>query len=254
MALEVLLVDDDPSLLGPFETMLRIKGCNVDTAVSCKEGIERYRSDPTRYNLIFTDLNQTPSGVDLIDAVRAINPQVPVYVITGGTTDPHLEQAAIDRLGRDHILKKPFRLQVISNIVENVEKPKISLFYFDTSVLHSYALLLRDAGYEEVHEHLIQEATQPQHISEQVLKDKSGLVFLSAHYTPLAVTAEGLNALKALKSHDVLQYVPVVVISANSTYYQEAILRGACDFLNITDINRLSNVAERYLPKTKHQS
>nr|WP_294510609.1 ATP-binding protein [uncultured Rhodopila sp.] len=81
----ILLVDDDEEVRVVAAEMLSLSGYRVLTAGSAAEGIERFRRDGDRIDMLVTDLVLPDglSGIDLADSLTAQRPGLPVLLITG---------------------------------------------------------------------------------------------------------------------------------------------------------------------------
>ncbi|MBU0628218.1 MAG: response regulator [Nanoarchaeota archaeon] len=107
--LRALVIDDEISTRDLFPRFLNRCRCSADVAETCKEGIEKFNVNPALYDLVVTDLNQTPSGTDIIQAVRtSTNPNIPVYIMTGGTDSQELYDKAKELVGEERFIQKPF--------------------------------------------------------------------------------------------------------------------------------------------------
>ncbi|MEJ2039703.1 MAG: response regulator [Desulfosarcinaceae bacterium] len=81
----ILVVDDEPSLVNIMETILRRHGYEVDTAPSGESAVAGFRENPT--DLVITDIRMPGmGGLDVLEAVKKIDPNVPVIVLTGHAT------------------------------------------------------------------------------------------------------------------------------------------------------------------------
>lgn len=102
--LTVLCVDDDPVALEQVAGLLRRAGAKVLTAGDGDQALESYR---TRLpDLVVTDLLMPGmDGLALSRAIRALDPDVPVFVATGAD-DPGLIVSALEQ-NVDHLLLKP---------------------------------------------------------------------------------------------------------------------------------------------------
>ena len=81
-ALRLLAVDDDPSVLGVLGAMARAQGHEVALAGSAKEALEQFR--PGAFDVVITDLAMPDmSGRQLAEAIKEIDPAVPVIIMTG---------------------------------------------------------------------------------------------------------------------------------------------------------------------------
>ncbi len=106
---ELLVVDDDASVLRFVERALVGLGYRVTAVPSPLVALARLQREPKRFRLLLTDLSMPEqSGVDLALAVRALLPELPIIIATG------YGQTAFEQLARvgDQfpILNKPFRL------------------------------------------------------------------------------------------------------------------------------------------------
>jgi DNA-binding NtrC family response regulator len=125
----ILVVDDEPvqrEMVGGF---LKKQGFNVSSAESGEKALELFRQES--FDLVLTDQKMANmSGLDLLQAVHAINPETPVILITAfGTIETAvaaLKQGAIDFLTKplnlDELL---YRIRQVSDryriIAENRE-------------------------------------------------------------------------------------------------------------------------------------
>lgn len=128
--LRVLLVDDDGDLRHVYASVLRDCGLEVDEAASADEAM---RSLPAHaYDVILSDI-QMPgmTGIQFLKAVRQIDLDVPVLLMTGA---PTLESAieAIE-YGAFRYLPKPIAVGVLEEAVERAAR------------YHAFASLKRDA-------------------------------------------------------------------------------------------------------------
>jgi len=83
---QVLLVDDDLIQVKIREAVLRKAGFEVESVNTAGDALDlvRARTESGELGLVITDhLMPRSSGADLVREIRAINPQVPVMVVTG---------------------------------------------------------------------------------------------------------------------------------------------------------------------------
>lgn len=77
----ILVIDDEESVRDAFSLSLRHEGYQVETAVSGEEGLERFAS--TSFDVVFLDLRMPGiDGVETLNRIRAVNPDVPVFIVT----------------------------------------------------------------------------------------------------------------------------------------------------------------------------
>src|SRR3990172_11820441 len=97
----ILVVDDEPVQREMVSGFLKKQAFNVTSAESGGKGLELFRQES--FDLVLTDQKMANmSGLDLLQAVHAINPETPVILITAfGTIETAvaaLKQGAIDYL------------------------------------------------------------------------------------------------------------------------------------------------------------
>ena len=83
----ILVVEDNPGVLGAMESVLRTQGYKITTATSLATAVERVRNNPD-LDLVITDyhLSGSETGKQVIAAVREIQgPTFKAIVITGDT-------------------------------------------------------------------------------------------------------------------------------------------------------------------------
>jgi signal transduction histidine kinase/DNA-binding response OmpR family regulator len=114
-AARVLVVDDEPSVVEVFEEFLATQGYTLTLAASGEEAVRRLPE--CRPDIILTDLNLPGlSGLEVMRAAKAIDPEVCVVVVTGYAS----ASTAIDALrqGAYDYVTKPFDLGDVLQIVE----------------------------------------------------------------------------------------------------------------------------------------
>jgi DNA-binding NtrC family response regulator len=113
----ILVVDDEAAqrdILGGF---LRKQGFDVQTVASAPEALARLREEPV--DLVLTDVKMPGmSGLDLLREARALNPELPVVVLTayGNVTDA----VAAMRDGAVDYLTKPVDIDAVLHRVRKV--------------------------------------------------------------------------------------------------------------------------------------
>jgi GAF domain-containing protein/CheY-like chemotaxis protein len=107
-ALRCLVVDDEPSVGAVLGDILTSSGHSVTVVTSGAEAIERFRQEP--YELVFTDLAMPiVSGWQVARAVKALAPDVPVYLVTGFGVELSDEQRQANAV--DAVIVKPLKMQ-----------------------------------------------------------------------------------------------------------------------------------------------
>lgn len=111
MSASVLVVEDDNTLRKNICTFLVRQGYTVDSAANGTEGIEKLESACPDIALIDLFLPDT-DGIELMSRVRAIEPQIPIVIMTGTGS----VQAAVDAMkaGASDYLSKPLVLKELA--------------------------------------------------------------------------------------------------------------------------------------------
>jgi DNA-binding NtrC family response regulator len=100
----ILLVDDDPSLIESLTGLLENAGYAVSSASDGRTALEAASARPT--DLVLLDLRLGPeSGLDLLPRLKALRPEMSVIMITAlGSIENAVEAM---RLGADNFIVKP---------------------------------------------------------------------------------------------------------------------------------------------------
>jgi CheY-like chemotaxis protein len=83
-SIHVLVIDDNPVQLSIREAVLRDAGFLVSIATTGPGALALLTAATTPFQVIITDhVMPKVSGADFVRALRKINPQIPVLVVTG---------------------------------------------------------------------------------------------------------------------------------------------------------------------------
>lgn len=109
----VLVVEDEALAAMAIEDFLSRRGYRVTLAGDGMEGLARHRADPAR--IVVTDLRMPRmDGRRLIRELRAIDPHLPIIVMTGFLAIDIAEDELTDGTWRDlEVLRKPVSPQTI---------------------------------------------------------------------------------------------------------------------------------------------
>ena len=130
MRTRILIIEDDSTLAGSLKNALEREGYDVTTAEEAAEGLGSAKGQP--FDVVVTDLQlakglEPTAGLDLIRALHAAKPQLPVILMTAH----HTTQTAIEatKLGAfDYILKssdKRFMEELLDLVVRAVESKRL---------------------------------------------------------------------------------------------------------------------------------
>ena len=120
MVLKILVVDDEADIRVELAEYLETKGYRVEVAGNGREAFDKFEAAPA--DVVVADIKMPRGdGFDLIRRLRAIDPDVPIIVMTG-----HLSQAVRARseeLGATIMMEKPIVLrrliQLLKRLIES---------------------------------------------------------------------------------------------------------------------------------------
>lgn len=112
---KVLIIDDEDFIRELVKDFLEMDGVYCDAAATEASAMELIGHEP--FHLILLDRNLGEiKAEDFIVRIRAVNPHVPIVILTG---DPQCDQDYLTEIGADGIILKPFQ---VSEFMESVRK------------------------------------------------------------------------------------------------------------------------------------
>lgn len=113
----ILIVDDQEPHRDLMRSALTAEGFSIETAASGEEAIERMKS--RGFDLVLTDQRMHGmSGIDLMRAIRAQKPELPVIIVTAhGTVDTAVNAM---KAGATDYIQKPFTPDELLIVVQRV--------------------------------------------------------------------------------------------------------------------------------------
>ena len=115
----ILLVDDEKSIIDVYTQFLSDIGYNVVPAMDGMEAIEKFKKFKDSIDVVILDLNLPGvSGESVYDEIKKIKPEVKVIVTTGFSFNGEV-QKLLDR-GVESYLKKPFDMKELSHVLFSV--------------------------------------------------------------------------------------------------------------------------------------
>jgi two-component system cell cycle sensor histidine kinase/response regulator CckA len=107
----LLLVDDEEALLALLQKYLEKLGYEVHACAGPEIALERFRSDPSAYALVLTDLTLPGlSGEQMLEQMRASHPQLRAIVTSGYPYQPRATYVSF--------LQKPFLPKMLAEEIE----------------------------------------------------------------------------------------------------------------------------------------
>lgn len=117
----ILVIDDEASVRDILSRMLKVKGHYVVTASSGEEGIEKFKNG--NFDIVLTDLGMPKvSGLDVGRAIKSIDSNIPVAMITGWGIE--IDKEKLSENGIDLVLSKPFNFDQIVKLVSEAMRLK----------------------------------------------------------------------------------------------------------------------------------
>jgi two-component system NtrC family response regulator len=120
---QILVVDDEPTQLELIEGFLKKQGFATVLAASAKKALEIFRAEPI--DLVLTDQRMPDmSGLELVKALRAVNPEASAIVITAyGTVETAV--AAIKAGAVDYVTKPVNLDELLYRIAQVKERRRL---------------------------------------------------------------------------------------------------------------------------------
>lgn len=117
----ILVVDDDLGLRGAIAFDLQRKGYHVFQAANGREAFEIVKAN--QVDIVLSDVRMPGGdGVELLDKIKAHNPDIPVVMFITGFADIGLD-TAYDK-GADAVFSKPFDRKALFAAIESAMKKK----------------------------------------------------------------------------------------------------------------------------------
>jgi len=116
-ATSILVVDDEPSMLGYMRTLLELDSHRVETASSGEDALQRVRRDP-QPNVVLLDLLMPGwDGLETLEKMREVRPNLKVVMLSCVSDTRKVVQAI--RLGAQDYLTKPFNKTELDSVLQH---------------------------------------------------------------------------------------------------------------------------------------
>jgi DNA-binding NtrC family response regulator len=129
MSEKVLLIDDEQDFLDIMSERMQARDIDVTTASSAKDALDLVESGG--YDAIILDL-QMPEmdGLQALERIKAINPNLQVILLTGHATVEKGVQAI--KMGATDVVEKPANIAVLIEKIKKAHAQKIILVEKET--------------------------------------------------------------------------------------------------------------------------
>lgn len=121
--LSILWADDEIDLLKPHVLFLRDKGYEVTTATNGHDALDLLGKN--EFGIVFLDENMPGlSGLETLDRIKAMNPGIPVVMITK-SEEEHIMEDAIGSKIADYLIKPVNPNQILLSIKKNLDTKRL---------------------------------------------------------------------------------------------------------------------------------
>lgn len=144
----VLVVDDNPDLLGTFSLILKRKGYDVETAEDGMVAVDKLQTH--NFDVVLMDvIMPRMSGIEAFYKIKDINPEVKVIMMTAYSEEEKLKEVADN--GVYCTLRKPIELsQLMSILNEATSQPVILVVDDDGDLCFTLTRALELKGYKVI--------------------------------------------------------------------------------------------------------
>ncbi|MEM4271212.1 MAG: response regulator [Candidatus Pacearchaeota archaeon] len=113
--INILVIDDELSVLESFKMILKIKDYNVSTFADGPSALNSLK--PGQYDIAFIDLKLPGmDGIEILKRIKELDPEIEVVIVTAYATESSHANAIT--LGALEYLRKPFLMEEIYELVD----------------------------------------------------------------------------------------------------------------------------------------
>ena len=122
---KILWIDDEIEALLPHRRFLETRGYDVIPATNGEDGLELLKQTDTQYDAILLDqVMPGKDGMATLDAIRTINPQIPVILVTQSSEEKFVD-VALGKQVTDFLVKPIGVAQIASTLKRVLEQKQI---------------------------------------------------------------------------------------------------------------------------------
>jgi DNA-binding NtrC family response regulator len=123
MSAKVLLIDDETDFLGVMAERLTVRGLDVSTASSAKDGL--VKAEENDYDVVVLDMAMPEmDGVEALRRLKEKKPDLDVLLLTGRASVKQGIEAM--KLGALELLEKPADINILTAKIEAIQAKKTS--------------------------------------------------------------------------------------------------------------------------------
>ena len=122
---QILWVDDEIDLLQPYIIYLKGKGYEVITASNGEDALELFSNIQSQFDIVFLDENMPGmSGLETLQEIKRLHPEVPVVMITKSEEEHIMEQAIGEKIA-DYLIKPVNPSQILLCLKKHIHSRDI---------------------------------------------------------------------------------------------------------------------------------
>lgn len=200
----ILVVDDDRRMAGTLVDILRAEEYDAEAAYSGREALDRIKESREEgalpFGCVLTDVKMPEmNGVELHSAIKAIDPRLPVVMMTAYATDALVDEA-IDS-GALASLSKPLDIHMLLSFFSTLSKEcSVVIVDDDPAFCKTMGDILRVRGFA------VDEVTDPNDWDENI-KAGGQIVLLDMKLNGVS----GLDILKQIREKH--PFLPVILVT-----------------------------------------
>lgn len=140
-AQRIIVIEDQEDLAALYDASLTKAGYHVTNAYTGEEGVAEFQANGADAVVLDMTLPEM-HGLQTLQAIRAISPQVPVIVVTGETSDETRKQC--ERLGVHDYLSKPAKYDELkATIRRSLNDPKTTTEEYEVVTMRLPARIVK---------------------------------------------------------------------------------------------------------------
>lgn len=121
--MHIMVVDDEQSMAGMLEEMLRLQGADVTAFTRPAQALAAFERTPRNFDLVITDETMPElSGLDMARSMRHIRPDQPVILCTGFSE--RVDEALAMQNGIAAFLYKPIDIHALLSWIEKIQQDR----------------------------------------------------------------------------------------------------------------------------------
>jgi len=115
----ILMVDDEESMAVMGKLMLEQLGYRITVFTASQQALDRFKEERGQFDLVITDQTMPGiTGIQLADAIKKIQPAVPVIIVSGFSE--YINQDNFHQFGVSAYVSKPFNSHSLGRVVREV--------------------------------------------------------------------------------------------------------------------------------------